>query len=87
MKDKTEKLCLTEIGPEETIYFGEELADGSNENHFHLGMTSKKLLQNINCVNIFHLDCTYKIVRYGFPLIVFGGTDLSRKFHLIGNKP
>ena len=32
---------------------------------------------------VFHFDCTYKIVKYGFPLIVFGCTDIRRKFYPI----
>lgn len=32
---------------------------------------------------MFHIDCTYKIVKYGYPLIVFGTTDLKRKFYPI----
>ena len=32
---------------------------------------------------MFHLDCTYNIVKYGFPVLVFGWTDLRRKFYPI----
>ena len=51
---------------------------------FYLGFTSLgllKRLQNFNNQGTFHLDATYKIVKYNYPLIVFGFTDLFRKFY------
>ena len=32
---------------------------------------------------MFHIDSTYKIVKYGYPLIVFGTTNMKRKFYPI----
>ena len=32
---------------------------------------------------MFHLDCTYKIIKYNFPLLIFGCTDIRRKFRPI----
>jgi hypothetical protein len=29
---------------------------------------------------VFHIDATYKIVKYNYPLIVLGYTDLNRTF-------
>jgi hypothetical protein len=51
--------------------------------HFHLGVTSRYLLQNIRKSDFFHIDATYKIIKYNFPLIVFGCTDIRRQFHVI----
>lgn len=68
--------------------FGDELGDGSDENHFHLGFTSHKLLRRMYEHNaqengVFHLDSTYKIVKYNYPLFVLGYTDLNRHFHSV----
>lgn len=30
--------------------------------------------------DVFHIDCTYKIIKYNYPLIVFGFTDIRRQF-------
>ena len=54
--------------------------EGDENNHFHLGITSKQLLKNVYNASTFHFDCTYRIVKYGFPVIVFRFTDLRRKF-------
>ena len=32
---------------------------------------------------VFHCDATYKIVKVGYPLIVFGISDINRKFYPI----
>ena len=70
-----------------TFSFGVELGDGSEQNHLHLSLTSPRLLRNINLVKepgaCFTFDCTYKIVKYNFPLAVLGVTDIRRKFHPI----
>lgn len=69
----------------EFLIFGEQYGDGSDEEPFHLGFTTKELLKQIEetCANskaTFHLDCTYKIVRYNYPLIVFGFCDIQHQF-------
>lgn len=68
---------------DEPFYFGIDIGDGSPDSHFHLGITSKKLLQNLNMETTYHFDCTYNLVKYGFPLIVFGVSDIRRKFYPI----
>ncbi|CAF0870118.1 unnamed protein product [Brachionus calyciflorus] len=68
---------------DEPFYFGVDISDGSQDSHFHLGISSKKLLENLKIGETFHLDCTYKVVKYGFPLIVFGASDIRRKFYPI----
>ena len=69
--------------PQELFVFGEQIGDGSEEDHFHLGFTSEKLIKNMVVFNnngTYHIDCTYKIIKYMYPLIVFGFTDITRKF-------
>ena len=46
--------------------FGVQLGDGSDAEHFHLGMTSKTLLENITRAsgNTYAFDCTYKVIKY-----------------------
>ena len=61
--------------------FRESIGNGTDENHFQVGFTSLDLLSRIPCGVIFHFDCTYKIVKVGYPLIVFGISDISRKFY------
>lgn len=61
------------------------LGQGSEDDHFHLGFTSKKLLKRMvdhEALDkaVFHLDATYKIVRFNYPLIVFGYTDKKHQF-------
>ena len=46
-------------------------------------MTNKKLLRLINQGRIFHLDCTYKIIKYFYPVIIFGCTDIDQRFYPI----
>jgi hypothetical protein len=40
----------------------------------------RKLLQKMDFADIFHIDCPFKIIIYGFPLVVFGMTDVALKF-------
>ena len=62
--------------------FGQNIGDGSDDNHFQVGFTSVKLINRMTEFKqgVFHIDATYKIVKNCFPLIVLGFTDLSRKF-------
>ena len=41
------------------------------------------LLTRIPSGVVFHCDGTYKVVKLGFPLIVFGVSDINRKFYPI----
>jgi hypothetical protein len=70
---------------DEMFVFGQQYGNGDDKNHFHMGMTSLTLLNNINKFKVndngmYHIDATYKIVKYNYPLIVFGFTDIERKF-------
>lgn len=74
---------LPETEDDDLYVFGEDIFDGSDENHFHLGLTSVKLLQRINELKnngCFHIDATCRIVKYSYPLIVFRLSDIERKF-------
>ena len=46
-------------------------------------MTSKKLLNNLNLDGVCHIDCTYKLIKNGFPVLIFGITDRAGQFHPI----
>jgi hypothetical protein len=70
---------------DEMFVFGSDLGDVRDDNPFSLAFTSYKLLRTIqeydaNNRGVYHLDCTYKIVKYNYPLLVFGFTDLARQF-------
>ena len=41
-----------------------DIGDGSDENHLHICMTSKKLMSNIESEGIHHIDGTYRITIY-----------------------
>jgi hypothetical protein len=45
-----------------------------------LGFTSVKLMRRIREWIVFHCDATYKVVKVGYPLIVFGVSDINRIF-------
>ena len=61
--------------------FGFKSGNGTDKQHFQVGLTSVNLLSRILSGVVFHCDCTYKIVKIGCPLIVFGISDISRKFY------
>ena len=41
------------------------------------------MLSRVEQNGMFHIDGTYKIIKYNFPLIVLGITDMERQFHPI----
>jgi hypothetical protein len=64
--------------------FGVHLGTGTDDDHFYLGFTTLNLLKRIEQSNrLYHIDATYKIIKYFFPLIIFGFTDRSRKFYVV----
>jgi hypothetical protein len=66
--------------------FGVHLGTGTDDDHFYLGFTTLNLLKRIEQSNLlYHIDATYKIIKYFFPLIIFGFTDRSRKFYVVAN--
>ena len=38
-------------------------------------------MNNLSFKGVHHIDATYKITTYGFPLIVYGVSDSVGKFH------
>ena len=63
--------------------FGEFLGNGPDEERFQYGFISVKLMSRIRGGIVFHCDATYEVVKVGYPLIVFGVSDINRI--LIGN--
>lgn len=57
--------------------------NGTATKHTHIMLTSKKLMLNAEKKGVFHLDATYKLIKNGFPLIVFGVSDIQGSFHPI----
>lgn len=62
---------------DEMFFFGVKFGD---ENHIQIRFTSLALLQGILLFGMFHLDATYKIIKYFYPVIIFGITDLNHEF-------
>jgi hypothetical protein len=46
-------------------------------------MSSKSLMSNIEKTHVHHTDGTYKITINGFPVVVYGVTDMKGQFHPI----
>jgi hypothetical protein len=70
--------------PNKLFVFGVRLGKGSDDDHLYLGFTTINLLKRIeNSNKLYHIDATYKILKYLFPLIIFGFTDISRKFYVV----
>jgi hypothetical protein len=63
--------------------FGENLGSGNDGDNFQVGITSKNMLSKVELNGMFHLDATYQIVKYNFPFIILGVTDITRQFHPI----
>ena len=57
------------------------LGNGSEKNPLHIHCTSRHLMNNLSFKGVHHIDATYKITTYGFPLIVYGVSDSEGKFH------
>ncbi|CAF0897848.1 unnamed protein product [Brachionus calyciflorus] len=81
---------------DEVFFFGLKLDNddelvigtGTDDNHCYILLTTKKMLKflddNIdNFPSIFHIDSTYKITKNGFPLLIFGRSDIKRQFYKI----
>ena len=72
------------IAGHQMFVFGEQIGTGEDDDHFQCGLTSLNLLNRVEdiCSScVFHVDATYKIIKHCFPLIVFGYTDIARKFY------
>jgi hypothetical protein len=79
------------IDPAELFFFGLKfdennkvnVGNGTDESHFNICFSTLKLLKRLENIGMFHVDCTYKIIKYFYPLLVFGITDYDRHFHPI----
>ncbi|KAK1946751.1 hypothetical protein P3T76_002303 [Phytophthora citrophthora] len=62
------------------------VGNGSYAKPFLVSMTTKALLQNTARdpgTFVLHLDATFKLNSVGYPVLVWGITDVSRTFHLV----
>lgn len=71
------------INEDKMFIFGEKLGNGDDANHFQLMFSSKTLISKVLNGQVFHIDGTYKIIKYFYPVIVFGCSDVNRKFYPI----
>ena len=83
-------LLIDEMNDADLFFFGIEISNGmpiigngTDKSHFHSCFSSKILLRKLNNTGQFHIDCTYKIIKYFYPLLVFGITDFERHFQPI----
>ena len=77
-------LLHSEIDEADLFFFGLEfindelvIGNGTDKSHFNACFSSLKLLQKLDNIGQFHVDCTYKIIKYFYPLLVFGITDFN----------
>ncbi|ETP16496.1 hypothetical protein F441_08920 [Phytophthora nicotianae CJ01A1] len=62
------------------------LGDGSDDKPFVVGVTTKSLLRSANrdpASVILHVDATFQLDQVSYPVIVWGLSDGSRRFHLL----
>ena len=71
------------IDDNKMFVFGELLGRGDDNDHFQIFFTSKTLISRLKKGLIFHVDGTYKIIKYFYPIIVFGCSDVQHKFYPI----
>jgi len=57
------------------------IGNGCENDHVHIQLTSKRLIENLSNNGIHHIDGTYRITTHGFPLIVYGISDQVGRFH------
>ncbi|KAG3001922.1 hypothetical protein PC119_g16539 [Phytophthora cactorum] len=63
-----------------------DVDNGSDENPFLVGLTTKRLLLNAardSGTFVFHMDATFKLNQVAYPVIVCGVSDRYRSFHLV----
>uniref|UniRef100_H3GHY2 MULE transposase domain-containing protein n=1 Tax=Phytophthora ramorum TaxID=164328 RepID=H3GHY2_PHYRM len=62
------------------------IGNGSDEKPFLVGLSTKALMLRLIVPPdsfILHVDATYKLSQCGYPVLVVGVSDRSRKFHLV----
>ena len=57
--------------------------EGTDKSHFKARFRSVKLLKKLDNIGMFHVNCTYKIIKYFYPLLALGITDFDHHFHPI----
>ena len=57
------------------------IGEGTELSHLNIHVTSRFLMGNLSLSGVHHIDATYKITTYGYPLIVNGVSDAIGKFH------
>ena len=77
----TDQTYHDDIDRKEFFIFGADVGNGTEEHHFSISFTSTERISRILSGVVFHCDATYKIVKIGYPLIVFGMSDINRKFY------
>ena len=65
------------------IYKDEPIVGSGVKSPVYINITSKKLLRNVEYEGIHHIDGTYKINHFGYPLLVYGVSDRCGHFHPI----
>ncbi|DAZ93692.1 TPA: hypothetical protein N0F65_009243, partial [Lagenidium giganteum] len=83
-EDKRQTVCAL---VNELIYRPtSDVGRGSDEDPFLLGVTSKRRLRQMDAPTdtfVFHVDATSKLSTLGYPVLVCGGSDQNRRFHLV----
>lgn len=72
------------IPKDENATFVLSMEIGKDDRSVRVLMSTRKLLNETARSELVHADGTYKMVWQGFPLIVIGTTDRTRKFVLAG---
>jgi len=60
--------------------FGSQFGTGTDDSHFQLAFSSINMLRNVVGRELFHFDATYRILKLCYPVLVFGVSDINRKF-------
>ena len=79
---------MDELEEHKLFFFGQKydakgnlvLGNGTDNNHFNICFSSKALLKRLLFKGQYHVDCTYKIIKYFNPVLVFGISDYKRQF-------
>ena len=71
---------LKDYESDDFFCYGEQYGDGSDERHFQIAFSSHKLINNIPIGKVFHLDATCRVLKLAYQVIVFGLSDINRKF-------
>ena len=89
--DISKNLYSDKLEDDDMFYFNIKLdedgipivGDGNPNNHLSIMMTSKALIKRVEETGVFHVDCTYKLIKNGFPVLIFGISDIKGQFHPI----